>query len=235
MMDDFGGGQQIPLAFSKFEQIDFDLYEAGQNQVALMHLQALPSAQDKKNIYLWGACGTGKSHLLQAVCTAAAKTRSSIAYIPLSQADLLSPEMLDGLEFLELVCLDDLDAIAGNSDWEQAIFHLYNRSRETQSPLLMTAGYSPLGSPIQLADLKSRLAWDHVFHLLPLDDNEALIALKKRAHSRGFELPADVADFLLRRVARDMHNLFAILEQLDKASLIAKKKLTIPFLKDLLD
>ena len=124
--------------------------------------------------------------------------------------------------------------VAGNREWEQAIFHLYNKIRDVHTPLLVTAQHSPKGSPIQLPDLKSRLAWDHVYHLLPLDEKSTLLALQGRARSRGFDLPDEVSDYLLKRVARDMHNLFAILDRLDKASLIAKKKLTVPFIKALL-
>ena len=143
--------------------------------------------------------------------------------------------MLDGLEQLSLVCLDDIDSIAGNEEWEQAIFHLYNRLRDLHTPLLITAGNSPKGSSIKLADLKSRLAWDHVFHLKVLEEKATLRALQKRANSRGFDLSEEVADYLFKRVARDMHSLFQLLDKLDQASLIAKKKLTIPFVKDLLD
>ena len=235
MMDENGGGKQIPLIFSKYEQIDFDLFEEGENQSALQHLKNILTGNDKLNVYLWGRTGTGKSHLLQALCTAAAKEQLNIAYIPLGEAKSLSPQMLEGLEYLALICLDDIDSIAGDSEWEQAIFHLYNKLRDVHTPLVITAHHSPKGSPIQLPDLKSRLAWDHVYHLLPLDEKSALLALQGRARSRGFDLPDEVSDYLLKRVARDMHNLFAILDRLDKASLIAKKKLTVPLVKDLLD
>ena len=228
-------GIQIPLTFTKYEHVDFGLYVAGRNQQALQHLQKIVSGGDHKNVYLWGQAGTGKSHLLQALCTAAAKAQLNIAYIPLAEADELSPQMLQGLEHLALVCLDDIDSIAGNDEWEHAIFHLYNQLRDVQTPLLITAQHSPKGSPIGLADLKSRLAWDHVYHLQTLDEKHSLQALQSRAQSRGFDLPDEVAAYLLKRVARDMHNLFQLLDKLDNASLVAKKKLSIPFVKTLLD
>ncbi len=227
-------GIQIPLAFEQYEHVSFELYEAGANQQALQHLQNIVSGDRRKNVYLWGQAGTGKSHLLQALCTAAAEADLNIAYIPLTESDMLSPQMLQGLEQLALVCLDDIDHIAGDSDWEQAIFHLYNQLRDAQTPLLITAQHSPKGSPLQLPDLKSRLAWDHVYHLQSLDEKASLHALQKRARSRGFDLPDEVADYLLKRVPRDMHNLFQLLDRLDKASLVAKKKLSIPFVKELL-
>jgi DnaA-homolog protein len=230
-----GVGTQIPLAFTKYEHVDFGLYVAGPNQQALQHLQNIISGEDRKNVYLWGQAGTGKSHLLQALCTEAAKAQLNIAYIPLTEAERLSPQMLEGLEHLALVCLDDIDFIAGNDEWEQAIFHLYNQLRDVQTPLLITAKHSPKGSPIKLPDLLSRLAWDHVYHLQSLDEKNSLQTLQLRAQSRGFDLPDEVAAYLLKRVARDMHNLFQLLDKLDNATLVAKKKLTIPFVKSLLD
>jgi DnaA-homolog protein len=228
-------GTQIPLTFNKYEQIDFDLYIAGPNQQALQHLRNITNDAERKNVYLWGATGTGKSHLLQALCTSAARAKMNIAYIPLSEMNTLSTQMLEGLEQQALVCLDDIEQIAGNSEWELAIFHLYNQLRDAQIPLIISAQHSPKGSPIQLADLKSRLAWDHIYHLQMLDEKTSLQALQKRAQSRGFDLSNEVADYLLKRVARDMHNLFQLLDRLDNASLIAKKKLSIPFVKTLLE
>ena len=235
MTGENGPGIQIPLAFNKYQHVDFELYEAGSNQQALQHLQNIISGEDRKNVYLWGKPGTGKSHLLQALCTAAAKAELNVAYVPLAEARGLSALMLEGLEQQALVCLDDIDCIAGKQEWELAIFHLFNRLREVHRPLLFTAQHSPKGSPIQLPDLLSRLGWDHVFHLQSLDEKASLRALQLRARSRGFELSDEVAAYLLKRVARDMHNLFQLLDKLDNASLVAKKKLTIPFVKNLLD
>jgi DnaA family protein len=228
-------GTQIPLTFNKYEQVDFELYIAGPNQQALQHLRNIIVGVDRKNVYLWGQAGTGKSHLLQALCTAAANAQLNIAYIPLREAETLSPQMLQGLEHQALVCLDDIEQIAGSREWELAIFHLYNQLRDVQTPLIISAQHSPKGSPVQMPDLKSRLGWDHVYHLQSLDEETSLQAVQKRAQSRGFDLPDEVADYLLKRVARDMHNLFQLLDKLDNASLVAKKKLTIPFVKTLLD
>ncbi len=236
MIEEIASGQQIPLAFNKYEQIDFELFEVGQNQAVLKYLANLfAQKSDSQIAYLWGAPGSGKSHLLQAACTAAAQNKLTVAYIPLREASELSPAMLEGLETLALICLDDIDDVAGKSDWEEAIFHLYNRLRDARIPLLISSNCSPLASEVHLPDLKSRLAWGQVFHLLPLSESEALNSLIRRARSRGFDLPDEVADYLIKRVSRDMHSLFSVLDKLDRASLVAKKKLSVPFVRELLD
>ena len=234
-MTSVSAGPQIPLAFSKFEQIDFELFEAGNNQQLVEQLKSLSAGEDKNNLYLWGPAGSGKSHLMQALCNAAAGHELAVVYIPLSESENFTPAMLEGLENLDLVCLDDVDGIAGNAEWEQALFHLFNRMRDEKTPMVVTACESPRGSSIVLKDLSSRLAWDLVFHIESLNEEESLRALKKRADARGFDLPDEIASYLLRRVSRDMHSLFKLLDGLDRASLVAKKKLTIPFVKNLLD
>ena len=64
------------------------------------------------------------SHLLQAAC--ADRVQRSAIYLPLAEHDGLQPEMLDGLERLELVALDDVDRVAVSAEWNQALFRLIN-------------------------------------------------------------------------------------------------------------
>lgn len=227
--------QQIPFSFGHFDRFDFDSYLPGQNEQTVAYLKRLVAGHEIKNLYLWGEAGTGKSHLLQAMCTSLSILGKKPAYIPLSELDKFSPEMLHGLEQLDLICIDALDHIAGKENWEEAIFHLFNRLREQRRPMVMTARNSPQGLPIALPDLKSRLSWDVVYHLLPLSEAQRLQVLQQRAKLRGFDLPGEVSEYLIKRVSRDMHSLLDWLNKLDDASLVAKKKLTIPFVKQLLN
>lgn len=187
-----------------------------------------------KNIYLWGDRGTGKSHLLQAACTLAASRQKKVIYIPLQKKAQISPELLNGMESLDLVCIDDIDKAAGDAEWELALFNLYNRLAALQKTLIVSASSSPGGLSLQLADLKSRLAAGVTWHLSNLDEKDRLLALQERAKVRGFELSDEVIDFLSRRVARDMHSLFNWLDRLDQATLVSKKKLTVPFVREIL-
>ena len=226
---------QIPLPLGGTDALTFDLYRATDNGMAVTELQHAAAGSAARNIYLWGDAGTGKSHLLHAACAAAAAAGRRPALVPLAQCRSLAPALLASLEDTDFVCIDDLDAIAGRPDWEQSLFHFFNRMRETQRPLVFAARSSASGCPICLPDLKSRLGWDLVFRLAPLQEAERFAALRQRARIRGMEIPDDVLGYLSRRIARDMHSLFAWLERLDQESLSAGKRLTVPFVRGLVE
>ena len=226
---------QIPLPLGGTDALTFELYRTADNGMAVTELQRAASGSAARNIYLWSDAGTGKSHLLHAACAAAGAAGRRAALVPLAQCSSLAPTLLESLEILDFVCIDDLDAIAGQPAWEQPLFHLFNRMRETQRPLVFAARTSPAGCAVSLPDLKSRLGWDLVFRLAPLQEAERFAALRQRAEIRGMEIPDEVLSYLSRRIARDMHSLFAWLERLDQESLSAGKRLTIPFVRDLVE
>lgn len=226
---------QIPLPLADADRPGFDLFVPGDNGIAPAEILTRASGAASGNLYLWGEAGSGKSHLLHAACRAASEAGRRAGLVPLAQRGDFTPTMLEALEVLDLLCIDDLDAVAGHTDWEQALFHLFNRMREARRPLLFAARTSPAGSAIALADLKSRLGWDLVIHLEPLPEADRFAALRARAAARGIEIPDEVMEFLARRVARDMHSLFDWLDRLDRASLAAGKRLTVPFVRELLE
>ena len=202
------------------------------NSIAVNFLQKFLQSTNTNYAYLWGKVGTGRSHLLQACCHQAEQLNLVTAYLPLSEP--LAVEMLENLEFSDLVCLDDVDAVLGNKVWEHALFHFFNRIKDSGKHLLISGSCAPRELRINLADLQSRLTSGTIFQLSELRDTEKLQALQLHANNRGMQLPDEVGDFLLRRCTRDMLALFAILDNLDKASLAEQRKLTIPFVKQVL-
>jgi DnaA-homolog protein len=226
---------QIPLPFGNSEHFSFEIFVPGQNQQVVDTLKSVIFNDTAELLYLWGYPGTGKSHLLQATCGHASRNKMKPVYIPLSEYAQLVPDILSGLESLDLVCIDDLDFIAGEPEWERAMFNLYNALLENNKSLVITSEKSPTGNTIILADLKSRLASGITYHLRYLAENERLSALRKRAELRGFDLSDEVLDYLSSHVARDMHTLFDWLERLDKASLVSKKKLSVSLVRELLN
>lgn len=187
-------------------------------------------------IYFWSTESAGRSHLLHAACTQLSAQGEAVSYIPLDKYQSLFPGLLEGMEHLSLVCLDNIEAIAGNKEWEVAIFDLYNRILETSTTcLLITGNVTPRELKLSLPDLASRLDWGQVYKLKALSDEDKLQALCLRAELRGFKLPEDVGRFLLKRLDREMRTLFTTLDHLDRASIAAQRKLTIPFVKETLD
>lgn len=229
-----GDIMQIPLPFKAAERAAFDSFHGNGNEDLVRQLHKIAAGESIRNVYIWGDTGTGKSHLLHATCNEASDCARTAALVPLSQSRELSPSMLENLEQLDLVCLDDLDRIASAPAWELAVFGLFNRMRELGTPIVMTCRLGPRGAPVELPDLASRLAWDLVYRVAPLDEASLLQALRQRGAMRGMEVPDEVLHYLSRRVPRDVHTLFQWLDKMDEASLSAKKKLTVPFVRKLL-
>lgn len=225
---------QIPLPFPA-PHLAFEAFCAGSGQPLVDQLRRVALGEEERCIFLWGAPGTGKSHLLQAACLEADRHGRRAAYLPLADRGQLRPEVLEGLEALNLVCVDDLDTVCGIEEWEHGLFHLFNRMRDARRSLLLAAHAAPAALPVALPDLASRLSWDLVFHVEALDEAGRFAALSHRARLLGMEIPEEVLTWLARRVPRDQRTLFALLERLDRASLAAKRKLTVPFVRELIE
>lgn len=186
-------------------------------------------------VYFWGQTGTGKSHLLNALCQEFSEHNLKAVYLPLEDANQLDPQIFEDLEQFDLLCLDDLDLIANNILWEEKIFHCFNKIMAQDNRIVITAHTAPQFLPLMLSDLKSRMAGGLVFEIQPLTDDEKIAGLKLRAKLRGLELNDSTAQYLLHHYARDTKGLFTMLDQLDKAALAAQKKLSVPFVKSVLN
>jgi DnaA-homolog protein len=183
-------------------------------------------------IYLHGGIGSGKSHLLQACCHRAG---GGALYLPLADLVGYGPgEVLADVADMRLICLDDLDAVAGMPAWELALFELYNRARETGARLLVAAASAPRVIALDLEDLRSRLSWGVVYRLASCDDEQKKAVLQFRARRRGLTLPDEVASYLVSRAPRGLDPLLGLLDLLDQASLEHKRALSIPFVKQVL-
>jgi DnaA family protein len=201
------------------------------NETLVATLRALADGRPGQGCWVWGAAATGKTHLLQAVCDRAGD-RS--VYVPLGMLVDAGPGILDGLSRRGLVCIDDFGSISGRPDWELALFNLFNELQESGGQLLVASNTAPREAGIVLADLASRMSRLAVFQLRPLDEQQRVEALQLRASHRGLELPDETAAYLLKRSRRDMRSLYVLLDRLDLEALRAQRKLTIPFVRDVL-
>ncbi len=184
-------------------------------------------------VYLWGEAGSGRSHLLQGLCHEAAAAGRSTIYVEAPvQAE---PRILEGLEQFELVCIDDIDSVLGqNEAWEIALFHLVNGVRDQGGKLVTSAVPAPRDLKVNLPDLKSRLIAAELVPTDQLDDNAKLTVLKLKAQAQGFGLSDEVGRFIMSRSDRNMTALISLLEQLEAESLRRQKRVTVPFVREIL-
>lgn len=199
---------------------------------ALAAIRAQQGEAGEPVLFLHGGADAGKSHLLQAACLAGA---GQALYLPLAELHDQSPaELLPGLEALPLLCLDDLQVVAGQRDWELALFHLFNRCQAAGSRWLVSARQPPRDLPLALPDLVSRLCWGPVFALASPDDERRQAILQHRARCRGLEMPDEVARYLVTHTPRALARLLGLLDELDRRSLQAQRALTVPFVRQVL-
>jgi len=220
--------KQLALGVRLRADAVFDSFWPGPNGEIVAALRA-PSTTP---LWLWGAAGSGKTHLLQAVCAAAGE---SAAYFPLARSLALPPEALAGFERSGVLCIDDAGAVAGDLAWEKALFRVFNEAAELRTRLIFAAAAPPRQAEWRLEDWRSRAAASVVYQLRELDDAGRIEALRLRAAQRGLQLPYETSEYLLKRMPRDLRSLFEVLDLLDEASLAAQRRLTIPFIRDALE
>ncbi len=224
--------KQLPLQFEFQSNQSFNTFYPGDNDEIINHLKQL-FINKEQLIYLWGTAGTGKTHLIQAVGQTANTQNKSYFSFALNQT-LPPPSLLDGLEQLDLVCFDNIENIAGNIEWEQAFFNFFNVHRDNNKHLLLSAHCPPKFLSIQLPDLKTRMSWGLTLKLKALTEEQQLNALMFKANDLGFKIPLTVGRFLMSHYARDLPSIWQLLDKIEHATLAEKRKITIPFLKQIM-
>jgi len=226
--------RQLTLTLFRDSGASFGNFHAAGNEEALGALADWARGAGPWCMLLWGGEGVGKSHLLQAAVGAAAARGAQAMYVPLAEARAYGVEALEGLEELAALALDDVEVLAGQRAWEDALFTLYNRMQAAGRRLLVSAAAPPRDLAFALPDLRSRLAAALVYRLQPLTDDDKRAALVAAAAARGIGMPESVATYLLRRLPRDWSTLHAALAKLDAASLSEGRSLTVPFVREVL-
>jgi DnaA family protein len=222
--------QQLPLGVRLAETARFDGFFAGPNRETL---ELLSGASPPRLLWLWGRAGTGKTHLLQASCASVGVAGGAAAYLDLETAG--TPDLLEGFEGLDLVCLDALERVSDDAAWNAAIFRLHTLMQDVAGRLYVASTGPPAALRFRLPDLRSRLLAAPVHQLLELAEEERMAALERRAARLGLVLPRESSAYLVHRLPRDMHSLCAVLDRLDVAALAAQRRLTVPFLRQVLE
>ena len=223
--------RQIPLDVSLSEYMTFETFYMGPNK------SVVDSLRDEKNQLIWlaGLEGFGKTHLLHAFLNSHEHENKKVLYLPMSESQDFTPDILDNLAQYDLVAIDDIENIIGDMTWEEQLLKFYEDSYSTRNKILITANDTPKGLNFLLPDLSSRFNLALIERLRPMNEDEMIKAILIHSKARGFDLPEDSAKYLINRVPRDVSVLIDMIKLLDYESLSMQRKLTIPFIKTVLD
>jgi DnaA family protein len=227
--------EQLPLALRWPAHQRFDTFLVGTNADGVDILRHAARSEAIDRVYLSGPKGSGKTHLLIAACAEALAGQRSAQYLDLQRVAVPGADAIRRFGGSELLAIDNVDAVVGSGAAEHALFDLHNRCLAEGSTLLFAGSDAPSALDLGLPDLVSRLAACTQWPLRPLDEAGRRRALQERAAVRGIELDKSVLDWLFARHARDLATLILLLDRIDRATLVAQRRVTIPFLRRLLD
>jgi len=227
--------EQIPLRIRPADDAAFTNFFGPRNRDTADRLERWCQEGGPGAIVLCGDRGTGKSHLLQACCQLAREQGEAAVMVSLNELRQVGPEALLGLEHYTMIGVDDLDEVAGAPQWEEAVFGLYNRMVDHRLRLVIALSQTPAHTGFVLPDLVSRLQQGLLLKLRSYRDEDRVPIFCARAAQRGLTMSEDVAAYILRRAPRGMDDLVNVLDQLDQKSLVTGRKLTIPFVKSVME
>ena len=227
---------QLPLRLALSSGRRFGNFETTPDNAELVDaVRRIAADRAPERVLIAGDAGSGKTHLLEAASAVASAGGDAVAFVPMREWCAHRVDAVRGLGRSGLLCIDDIDEIAGDRAWEEALLALIEASASRQARLLASAGASPSNIPFALADLRSRLSAATLYRLHELDDESRARALHRHALARGIEIPDDVVGYVLARHRRDMPSLLALLDRLDYHSMAHQRRLTVPFVRGLVE
>lgn len=223
----------LPLSFDR--QYSFDNYFIDRVEFVIASLKALIDAEGERLIGLWGGRDSGKTHLLNACAFYARGHLLSFQLYDAVQLIECEPSQFDEIADGAVLAIDNLDAVCGHRHWEAALYRLINRCRDGHLRLIFSLSQKPQALICDLADFQSRLSWGLLLELPVAQEIEVENIVRQRALLLGIELSNEVRAYLLTHYSRRLSHQLEILRKLDDASLSAKKKITIPLIKQVLN
>jgi len=225
----------LDITLPKFATFETFIDTSDSQLLSVLKQLAQESLSEPRQFFLWGRASTGKTHLLQAICNHQANTQQNAIYLPIKELASQQASILNDMQQLDVLCIDDVDAVLGDKEWDQQLFLLINELRANNKSIVMTATLNPHEAIVSFPDLASRLVWGPVYKLNLLEDDGKSRAIQEHAKARGLEISTEVCSFLLKYFPRDLNKLIGLLDKLDEESLIQQKKVTVPFVKSVLN
>ena len=197
-----------------------------------LNLSAKNALLNNDDLFLYGIAGTGKSFLLQSLCNHYTDCKKTSLYIPLNEVKEYESSFLDSLEELDLICIDEIDSISKDNDWEVAIFNLINNCLMSKCRLIFCSRLNPSSLQFNLKDLFSRIKKIDHLELLPVKEHNLKDALKFIIEQRSLEIGDSEINYLMTHSTRSLSNILEIIDELDQQSLKLKRRITIPLIKE---
>ncbi len=217
---------QIPIDFTFFTKKTFSNFIVGDNNRLLDSL--VDFHKSDQIILIYGPQSSGKSHICQAVLH-----ESCVEYLFVNGESELCNEKLN--DYYELVVIDDLDKLVSTKGREERIFTILNNQILNKKPALITSSKDITECGLTLEDLSSRLLSDKIFTINDLDDSDKINMMISYSSQRGLEISDRVLNYIINNCSRDLYFICALIKNLDRVSLSAKKKITIPFIKKVIE
>jgi DnaA family protein len=222
----------LPLSFDR--QFSFDNYFSQQGELIIANLKALITAKGESMIGLWGKSDSGKTHLINACAHFSRQRGTSFQLYDGSELAQCDADSFENLATCQVLAVDNLDVLCGIQKWEEKFYQIINSSKNEGSKLIFTLSENPSYLDCRLADFQSRLSWGLLLQLQLTGDTDIGDVIKLRAGLLGIELSKEVIAYLLVHYSRQLSTQIEILRVLDRASLSAQKKITIPLIKQTL-
>jgi len=222
--------EQLTFPWSKPNNSSFDDFYFEKNNLSI--LENLKSGDD---LVIYGLSKVGKSFLLQSLCNYFSKSNKSSLYLPLKELNNYKTGLLDDLEKLDLVCIDDLQLIAGDNNWETAIFNLINNCLISNCRIVFCSNINPSLISFELDDLFSRIQKINRMEVHPVKSDNLIEAVRFFADLRSINIGDKEVTYLINHSKRNMGDLVTHINQLDKLSMQLKRKITIPLIKKVIE
>ena len=217
---------QLILPYQKNIKKKFDSFfcDNEKNDQIVENIKNIFDSQNNQ-IYIWGDKSFGKSHLLYAACNYFGEKNKKCVYLPLSENKKFEPDILDGFDNYDLVCIDNIDLIFQKEDWEYSFFVLINKTLDKSKKIIFTSSSSLALNNINLKDFHSRLSSSLIFMINSPNDTTKENILKRVILEKEYNINIEICEYLLKRKDRDIDYLLKIIDKIGNYSLSTNKKI----------